>query len=210
MKLISSYINALPKAEWIYQSGIPWLKLDINVPFQEIEEEWNNVSHLAVYHRDNDQIYNLKNFGWKSLTIYGVSSDITVESTGNHQWTEIAEMCPKTTEWIKNNFIINETTRRIRFMYLEPGGYILPHRDRDFSKLSEINVAISHPSKCYFKFKNYGIIPFSNGDAFIIDTSKEHAVHNQSNSARLHIILHTSISDELIEKSYGNSYHIKN
>ena len=208
MKFIEKYIKALPTAEWIQQkSGLPWLKLDIQVPYKDILKEWELVKDFSVNHRENDSFYNLQNKGWKSLTIYGASAITTTTTKENYKWTEIADLCPLTTDWIKNTFEINENTGRIRFMFLEPSGYILPHKDRENQELREINVAISQPDKCYFKFANYGIIPFKNGDAFMIDTSKEHAVYNQDNFPRLHIILHTRIDNNIVERSYGNLYH---
>ena len=55
-------------------------------------------------------------------------------------------------EILQEFFIINEDTGRIRFMLIEPGGYILPHHDRDIKRLHEINVAIKQPKNCIFKF----------------------------------------------------------
>lgn len=209
MKFIDQYIKDQPKANWILEnSQLPWLQLQIMVPINEIFQEWKAVENKAVAHRDSDSLYNLKNKGWKSLTLYGVSSSITTATIDQPlSWTDTADSCPVTIDWIKKNFIINEYTGRIRFMFLEPGGYILPHVDRQNSRLSEINVAITQPIGCHFKFKNYGIIPFTSGSAFIIDTSKEHAVYNKSNEPRLHIILHTKVNEQLLEKSYGHCYH---
>jgi len=209
MKFIDQYIKAQPKADWILKnSQLPWLQLQINVPIYEILQEWEAIKNKAVFHRDSDSLYNLKNKGWKSLTLYGVSSSVTTSTNDQPlSWTDAADSCPITVDWIKKNFIINDDTGRIRFMFLEPGGYILPHVDRQNSGLYEINVAITQPLNCYFKFKNYGIIPFTAGRCFIIDTSKEHAVYNKSDEPRLHIILHTKVNEKLLEKSYGDCYH---
>jgi hypothetical protein len=92
-------------------------------------------------------------------------------------------------------------------MLLESNGFILPHTDRDSKQLKEINVAIYQPNDCWFKFIKNGIIPFQSGEAYLIDTSNEHIVVNQSKEDRLHIILHTDIEDRIIEESYAISYH---
>jgi len=209
MKFINNYINSTPSADWIKnKSNFPWLKLNLSVPTDLILSEWNKVKDIVINHRENDIFYNLKNKGWKSLTLYGVSSLITTQSEEKHDWTDISEFCPDTVSWIKKNFIINEKTQRIRFMLLEPGGYILPHIDKKEKGLSSINVSITQPDDCFFKFRDYGVIPFKNGEAYMIDTSYEHAVLNNSNFNRLHMIFHTNISEKLIEESYASwSYY---
>lgn len=205
---MEQYIFGLPKANWILkQSGLPWLKLQISTPFNDILNEWKNVKHLAVNHRESDQFYNLKNKGWKSLTLFGASSTTTEKTNEEYNWTDISIQCPKTVNWIKENFIIDNNTGRIRFMFLEPNGYILPHKDTNERGLFPINVAISQPENCYFKFANYGIIPFKNGESYLIDTSYEHAVYNKSDFERLHIILHTKINEKIVENSYATCYH---
>jgi len=92
-------------------------------------------------------------------------------------------------------------------MLLEPGGYILPHADRSQRGLREINVAITQPQGCCFRFLDRGTIPFEVGSAFIIDTSNRHTVWNNSDEYRLHIILHTQISDKILEDSYADSFY---
>lgn len=208
MKLIDKLMAATPKANWICEeSGLAWLKLNIHVPHREIFEEWQKVSHLAVSHRSDDVRASMTNKGWKSLTLYGVAHDITDSTPGDKSWTEISNRCPITTKWAQDNFIIDNSTGRIRFMLLEPGGFIMPHKDRSTRRLSEINVAVHQPTDCWFKFLNNGFIPFQSGEAYMIDTSNEHMVVNQSQEERLHIILHTKVEDKLLEESYASSYH---
>ena len=208
MKAINSFLKYKPKAEWIKnQSGLAWLELGIQVPTGQILEEFNKVKHRLVAHRYTDVIVGHKHQGWKSMCIYGVSTDTTTSSNEPHTWTDIANHCPRTVEWIKQNFIIDNSTGRIRFMFLEPGGYIMPHTDRNTSKLSEINVAITNPQGCIFRFLDRGTIPFQDGKAFIIDTSNRHMVYNNSDQPRLHMILHTKIADNHIVEGYEKSYY---
>jgi hypothetical protein len=208
MSFINKLLNFTPSEEWIRkESKLAWLKLNIQVPADEIYLEWTKVKQLAVDHRDGERVGNLSNKGWKSLTIYGISPVITNRSDGVMAWTSVADQCPITKKWIDDNFIIDETTQRIRFMLLEPGGYILPHCDRDFSGLGEVNVAVHQPNNCWFKFLNNGIIPFQPGDAYIIDTSNKHMVVNDSEDERLHIILHTKTKSGIIKESYASCYH---
>jgi hypothetical protein len=209
MKLIEYFLRHRPAADWIINSsGLPYLKLDISVPIDKIFLEWSQVKDLAVEHRSDDVLMKeYKNQGWKSLVLYGASATSTEQSQGNLSWTEIAEQCPITVKWIKDNFIIGPNTGRIRFMLLEAGGYILPHVDRDIKHLGEINVAINNPQGNTFRFLDYGTVPFNPGDAYMLDLSNKHFVYNNSNQDRLHIILHTAVKNELIETSYANRYY---
>ena len=198
----------IPSAEEIKtEFGIPWLRLLIDAPYTEIYKEFINLDSSPVEHRSYDVVAGAKNKGWKSLTLYGVDSHITEDHAGEHTWTEVAKQCPITVDWINNFFIINEDTGRIRFMLIEPGGYILPHHDRDIKRLHEINVAIKQPKNCIFKFIERGIVPFKDGSVYMLDTSNTHMVYNDSDQPRLHIILHTDVSDEIIRTSYEKEYY---
>ena len=207
MKAIASFLKYRPKKEFIIKSGLPWLQLDIDVPARDIFSEFIKIEDQLVLHREQDKFGSLTHNGWKSATLYGVSTTQTTDSNKLHTWTDLANSCPITVNWIKENFIVNEKTGRIRFMFLPPGGYILPHKDRDSTKLSEINIAITNPKGCVFRFMDRGTIPFASGTGFIIDTSNKHMVFNDSQEPRLHMILHTEVSNEIIERSYEKCYY---
>lgn len=208
MKIIQSFLKYRPSRDYIIkEANLAWLKLSINVPADEIYKEFLSVKDMLVLHRSEDKYSNLANVGWKSLTIYGIAPDVTVKSEQKHDWTTVAEKCPFTVNWIKEHFEINNNTGRIRFMLLEPGGYILPHVDRDTVGLKETNIAITNPKNCRFQFLDRGKIPFEPGSAFLIDTSKKHMVVNNSEEDRLHIIVHSNIKSGIIEKSYEDSFY---
>ena len=122
-------------------------------------------------------------------------------------WTDIADKCPVTRQWLTDTFDINVNTGRIRFMLLEAGGYIIPHTDRENKYLQEVNIAIKNPNQNIFRFLNYGTVPFNDGDAYMLDVSNKHLVYNASTEDRLHIIAHAKVSDKLIEDSYGNCHY---
>lgn len=208
MDPIQSLFKFRPKKDYICNnSGLPWLKLKLQVPVNDIYKEYLKCKSLFVKHRNKDTWANISHSEWYSATLYGVDTNITTQSEDEHNWTDLKKYCPTTKEWIEQNFIIDDSTGRIRFMLLKPGGYILPHKDRDNTGLKEINVAIKQPEGCIFRFLDKGNIPFKAGDAFIIDTSNRHLVWNNTNEDRLHIILHTKISDEIIEKSYADCFY---
>lgn len=208
-KIIEYLLQYRPSTEWICNhSNLPYLHLDMDVPVNEIFNEWQGVSDRAVLHRAYDTHLNAYNKGWKSLSLYGVADTDTETSNGNLSWTTAASLCPKTVQWINENFIIGPNTGRIRFMLLEPMGVIVLHKDRDIKGLYEINIPITNPIGCRFRFKNYGTVPFDKGGMFLMDVSNEHFVYNDSSQPRIHIIVHSQLKNEkLIAQSYANSYY---
>lgn len=209
-RLIEKLSAHRPDAEWITtKSGISHLPLAIDVPTETILHEWNAVQHLAVAHRNSDDTIGYSHQGWKSLTIYGVSSTTTTQSDMPHAWTDIADKCPETQNWLTNTFGQKNFKGRIRFMLLEPGGHIMPHRDRNDHKLSEVNIAITNPSGCEFYFENKGIVDFDKQAVNMLDLSNRHWVTNNSKQHRLHMIYHGGVPATIIEKSYENLYYRK-
>jgi len=205
MKIINSLLKSRPSASYIKnESGLPWLELDISVPVDKIYKEFLTVQHLLVDHRSNDQILGQTHLGWKSLTIYGEAYNVTEKTQAEFSWTLDL---PDTRQWLEHTFDINETTGRLRFMYLEPGGYILPHNDTEVSNLSPVNVAITNPIGCVFGMINKGFVPFESGKAFMLDVSNQHFVYNNSNEPRLHMILHTKVKEQDLRRSYEKSYY---
>lgn len=206
--MISSCLNFVPTESWIkHSSGLPWLKLNLEVPVKEIEQEAKNLYPLAVSHRSQDAFGNYSHEGWKALTLYGKNSTNTIDSDGPLIWTDVVDSCPVTVNFIKKYWDITDSTGRIRFMYLDPNGYILPHTDRDTKGLFEINVAITNPDGCMFRFLDYGTVPFVPGSAFHVDISNKHFVANQSDKLRIHIIVHSSLKQGILKSSYEQNFY---
>lgn len=208
-KILERLNNHRPKATWIKnESGLAYLPLDVAVPTDTIQDEWQRVRSHMVRHRDSDAILKYKNEGWHSLSLYGVGSKITeARPNQQHSWTDIAEVCPNTCEFFKKTFGEKNFRGRIRFMLLEPGGHILPHTDRTTQGLREVNIAINNPIGCDFYIENKGIVPFTPGSVVMLDLSNRHWVVNDSDEQRLHMIYHGEVPDEIIEKSYENLYY---
>jgi len=204
---INSFLRFRPTEDWILQqSGYPWMQLAITVPYAEILAEAQAVYSNSVLHRAQDQVVGYTHQGWRSLTLHGVGSTVTTEQPGNVDWTEVANQCPATKQFVETYWDIS-TAGRIRFMWLEAGGYILPHVDRQQQRLSECNIAIDHPNEAKLQFLDYGVVPFTTGSAFIIDTSRKHFAVNQSGQLRTHIIVHAKLKSGIVQKSYENSFY---
>jgi len=208
-KIIKYLLKFRPTAEWVVEhSKLPFLHINLDVPINLISNEWDQVKHLAIQHRETDNYGGLKNQGWKSLTIYGLDKHNTSSIGPNMHWTDVAHECPHTTHWLESNFDINHDTGRIRFMLLEPGGHIVLHKDRNDNGLFEFNIAITNPEQCVFRFKDFGNVSFAPGVCCMMDTSYEHFVVNLSNEPRLHIIVHSRLKDKnLISQSYADRYY---
>jgi hypothetical protein len=207
-KILTKLNQHRPNAEWIKtKSGLPYLPLDIKVPVLDIQNEWEKVKHIAVRHRDSDAFLQYKNEEWFSLTLYGIDSTYTEHSEKKHEWTEIANQCPKTSDFFKTVFKEKNFEGRIRFMLLGPRGYILPHKDRTSSGLSEVNIAINNPEGCKFVIENKGIVPFKKGSVVMLDLSNKHWVVNDSDEPRLHMIYHGRVPENIIKNSYENLYY---
>ncbi|CAB4133205.1 Aspartyl/asparaginy/proline hydroxylase [uncultured Caudovirales phage] len=190
--------NIQEKKNWIInESKIPFLELETPFfPYAHMLEEAKSLDHLYVEHRGNDSK------GWASLCIHGISSQHTdhyavypeyvnlKNDDVPYKWTEIAYRCPETVFHLRHNFPF-DVYHRIRFMRLEPGGYILPHSDSPDLGLRAINISLNNPDNCNFMFENIGIVPFSNsGSTFMVANGYQHSVQNNSSEYRYHIIIH--------------------
>ena len=202
----------------VNESKLPWLELDINFPHEKMYEEAKAIKEMFVKHRDSDGDGGYRHKGWRSVCIHGIDAYKTnhYEQYGfssNQEtpyiWTEVAEKCPVTTKFFKESFPY-KSYYRLRFMLLEPQGFITPHKDTDINKLSPINMALNHPEGCKMKMKGHsGYVPFKPGAAILLDVGNEHAYINDSDEDRYHIIVHgvkTKDFEELVVRSYEKTY----
>jgi Aspartyl/Asparaginyl beta-hydroxylase len=205
--------NPEADSEWIRtQSGLPWLQLAIDIPYQVIMKEIYNIRHLLVPHRDayGDHL------GWHSFCIHGKSYNATREDSHYKDnrplvWTaEAQDLMPKTVKFFSQKWPADRFAR-VRVMLLEPGGYITVHADSDVAQLSAINISITQPKGCDFLMERHGIVPFEPGRAFWLDISNRHIVFNNSTEPRWHIIVHQNFENpefqDLVVNSYKNLYN---
>lgn len=193
----------------LIESGWPYFRLSAfdNQPFKEMHAEAEALAEHFHSHRDDYGI------GWKSLTIHGLNEDTqSLNQYGDDRrktlsqldWTWVADRCPVTKKFLTDVWPA-EFLNRVRFMYVEPGGYILPHQDRpdDQKRLSVCNISLNNPEGCEFVFKDHGVVPFDdNGSAFLMDISNTHSVWNRSDKPRIHMIIHYEIGRRLRDFFY--------
>jgi len=225
-------VEDLEKCDFItYQSGLPFWELPFDyMPYREMLEEAKSLKDEFVLYRSNDpdQEEGTSHKGWSSLAIHGVSSKHTMnwncypelskladESLVPYDYTEIQDRAPITVDFLKNHFP-HGSYQRVRFMLVPPGGYILPHKDREHSFLSPVNIALSNPDGCEFVMENNGVVPFKPGKAFLVDISNTHCIWNNSNEDRIHLIIHYKGKDRThadgwakkIAQTYKNSTNL--
>lgn len=198
--------------DWIIRSSdSPWLEiLGIDAPYKEMLKEARNLKDLFVFHRGEENSHR----GWKSLAIHGISADKTnvPETYGldpskvKYKWTEIQDRCPITVKFFKTVFPYREY-QRVRFMLLEPQGYIAPHSDHHESFLgTAVNISLNNPVGCNL-VTELGTMPFKDsGSAFLFNTFFKHSVYNDSTEDRFHIIVHGAWNNDF-SKLILNSYN---
>jgi hypothetical protein len=182
-----------------FEIGLPYLNLEIQYPEKGLVQEALNMYPYSVSHRSSE-----RHLGWRSLCLHGLSAEKTrsfrsygYSSNENapYGWTWAANKAPATQNFIINNIPMKKFFR-VRWMFLEPGGYILPHSDYEIKDspeppgLSAINIAIIQPENCHFVMKDWGELPFQSGKALYIDNSQTHALVNFSAQVRVHLIIH--------------------
>ena len=200
---------------WIMrESKLPWLELDIDFPYKEMHKEAVNLKDRFVKHRDQDGQGGYRHKGWRSLCIHGIDAEKTnhYEQYGYnsnketpYKWTDIVDRCPVAYKFFKDVFPY-KAYFRVRYMLLEPQGFITPHKDTDDNYLSPINIALNHPKGCKMKMQGHkGYVPFAPGKAMLLDVGNTHAYINDSDEDRYHIIVHgikTKQYEELVIRSY--------
>lgn len=193
----------------VTESGWPWFQLSRldNQPFKEMHQEAEAL--LDKFHPHREEY----GHGWKSLTLHGLNEDTQSlsqygdnrqETLNELHWTWVSEQCPATKKFLTDVWPA-EFLNRVRFMLLEPGGYILPHQDResDQKRLSVCNISLNNPEGCEFVMEGFGTVPFKDsGSAFLMDISNKHAVWNRSNTPRIHMIIHYEIGHRIRDFFY--------
>jgi len=205
--------NPEANCEWIMtQSGLPWLKLDLPVPYQTIAQEIDLIKDMFVDHREDYS----NSRGWKGFTLHGRNEQSTREleyynDSVPYKWTDTAcQLMPKTVRYFQEQFPI-QTYRRLRVMLVEADGVIGVHNDGTLpGQLGPVNIAITQPDDCAFYMENYGVVPFAAGDAFMLNIANRHTVINNSTKPRYHIIVQyddvKSVFKDIVEQSYRNLY----
>jgi hypothetical protein len=180
-----------------FQSEGRYLKLDIPLPYNEMLAEAFALIDRFTPHRGEDYAHD----GWESLTIHGLEwnkhenwSDYGYkkgkDASKDMKWTEIADLCPVTTKWLKESFPCNRYGR-VRFMLLRAGGKIDMHNDSPSGMrlIENINVALNNPIGCKWIWGDGEELIMEQGGVYAMNLSYDHMVVNESDQDRMHIII---------------------
>ena len=220
-------VTDLEIATWIMNNNnIGWLELDIEIDINKWKEECQVTNDYFVDHRGQEHP------GWNSCCIHGIDVDKTgswntygyaTEDQVPYNWTSLSNSTPTIKQFWNKEFPV-EKYRRIRFMELEAGGYISPHSDAPGNLAGEhadinildhgapVNIAIIHPKDCHMIVEGFGVVPWEEGKAFMVNIRNYHSVINFSNQQRIHMIGHgwygtrTAEFCRLVVKSYMKQY----
>lgn len=178
-----------------FQSDGRYLKLDIALPYKEMCAEAINLLNKFSPHRSGEYSHN----GWESLTIHGLGWDKHEnydaygykkgkDASDDMVWTEIADLCPITTKWLKEVFPCKKYGR-VRFMLLRAGGHISLHNDSRMKLIENINVALNNPDGCKWIWGDGEELIMEPGGVYAMNLSYDHSVVNHSDEARMHMII---------------------
>lgn len=215
MSLDQPSVSVWPKARELqfHLQWKPWLSLpkrfSAETALKEAETLLSKfIPHRAESHGGKGQ--------WKGLALRSKGGNIH-HTYGTeyyadlaYEFTEVWQQCPATQEILKL-FTDPNQCERIRFMLLEPGAEILVHNDAPEKFFSPaINIALNMPEGCEFWVdlnpdgspNAYSQkIPISGGMAFLFNSANYHAVKNNSDQPRVHLIAHGPLNftqEELI------------
>lgn len=178
-----------------YFSDAKFLKLNFPVPHEAMLKEAQALKHRFTSHRGDDSLHK----GWKSLSIYGLAEDKhdswqdygyanAVEAANDFVWTTAAEECPVTMNFLKTAFPCKRFSR-IRLMLVEAGGHIGPHTDTNHRILENINIPLSNPKECIWRWGDGEELFMEPGVPYAMNISYEHSIINNSTEDRYHLIV---------------------
>jgi hypothetical protein len=178
-----------------FQSEGRYLKLDVPMPYTEMLAEAFALIDRFTPHRSGDYGHD----GWESLTLHGLGWDKHEnwsdygykkgkDASNDMYWTEIADLCPITTKWLKEVFPSNKYGR-VRFMLLRAGGNISMHKDSSIKLIENINVALNNPTGCKWVWGDGEELVMEQGGVYAMNLYYHHSVVNNSNEDRMHMII---------------------
>jgi hypothetical protein len=203
-----------------------YLKLNITLPKESLEEVtavYNQkffVKHRGAIHKGwlSAALHSIDGDFWKTMSgkKYGYKNDSDESIKWN--WTDVCDYAPKTTEFFKKEFPANGY-RRLRYMLLEPSGFIEEHCDAPSkvpynprkvdSIFSALNMCITQPDNCELTHLDNGPVPFKPFEIYLFNNDEMHYAFNKSDKNRFHIIAHANYNDDfckLFVESFEKNY----
>lgn len=210
--------------EWCEKNGVWYVKMDIEVPSACLAEA--KAAHEAGFF--SDYRFRGLDMNWRgsyACNLHGwVPKEYDVSKAwmfgGAHHypdswhgvpdiemdpdnvkwgWSEVCEIAPETTRWLKE--FPHASWKRCRYMVLEAGGYIASHTDASPDRQArglthdiwaQMNVALNNPEG--FEFINNETderLPFEDFTGWFFDNGVYHEVKNpHPTEHRYHLMMH--------------------
>lgn len=199
-----------------FVSDAKFLKLAIPLAHETMLKEAQALKHRFTSHRGGEN-----HAGWKSLALFGLGEDKheswqdydyenAEQAANDFVWTKAAEDCPTITNWLKTKFPCSRFGR-VRLMLIEAGGYIGLHTDTKHRILENINIPLSNPRECIWRWGDGEELFMEPGGVYAMNISYEHSVYNNSTEDRYHLIVarHDSTDEwkALMEKAATEPFH---
>ena len=186
----------------IYESNLPFLKLNLNFPHSNILNELKLLKN-SVKQCDNSK--------WEGLTLHGLGSKnprpahfygYDNEEEAPYKWTKEGFSCVDTKHYIESNFY-SERYCRIKAHVLKPGGKIHRHFDSNLQGLGVIDHKKNYKNTHKVKYLTFAIdwerevsffvndqkIPITTGDIYLINFSMPHHVVHEGKRDRYSLIV---------------------
>lgn len=187
--------------KWASKNNVWYIRLYIDVPEKCLDES------KALYENNYFSPHRTGwAKGWLSCMLHNwdeyKNNALPTDPNAKYTFTEIAEMTPVTTDFLKNIFP-SHSYGGCSFMCLEPGGYLNPHHDSEVIRFTNVNIAFNQPDNCYVRrVDTKEEIPFTQGSSFLFNTSYEHEARNNSKELRFHFLLHPAMDNKELSELY--------
>lgn len=212
----------------ILSSGIPWLKLDLEIPKFSIEVLNDAVESSVGWHSQWDSHYaqpdpSSQTDSWDGKVLFGpknwnewtpkILSDRIEDEPGlakkyrrdlDFAWH--IDIDHPVRKWV-NSFLDDDAINLVSYYVLGPQGYIQPHYDNTTGNkwLNKMYAAIAWPDGCEFGFLDWGNAPIQEGDVFLINNYQHsHWVINRGTQPRIVMDINCDLTkiQDLIKRSF--------
>lgn len=179
-----------------------YLRLPITFDTQKMQAELGMLERQAMWLNHPD--YTVASAGdWTALALLSATADVRDASSLRYRRGDIAaptpllRMCPYLSEVIAS---FKTDVHRARLMNLKPGTNIAEHRDYGQQRYSlergyiRVHIPIRTHERVHFQI-NRRDVPMREGEAWYANVCEPHAVRNDSDVHRVHLVLDMRVND---------------
>ena len=156
----------------------------------------HRMAEEALSFAETDWDYHPNGFaGNSALVLVSAHGQRNNDYSGPMQATQVLKHCPYIQQVMAS---FNSVLGRSRLMRLEPGAQVTPHSDTDYNWRHRVRIhipIITHPDIIFSSIGNIDI-HMQAGEAWVFDNWKPHAVYNNSDVRRIHLVVDTTGSAE--------------